>query len=320
MTKPNLILTVAEAEKDHEKWLQVRNQGIGGSDAGVILGLNPYKSRLSLWLEKTGQAQPEDLSDNERVYWGKNNEPMIARYFEEKTGKHVRRCGTMQNGDYPWMLANVDRLIDGEQAGLEIKTAGVSQYKLWEGDEIPDMYYAQCQHYMMVTGLDMWYICVLIGGNEGRIKEVPRNQEFIDDMFAAEQEFWKCVEERVMPEVDGMPDTATALNEMYPQAETDSYLKLETTDKLEDIFERYARYKELMEELTQLKAECENKIKVLMGDNELCIIGDGDTQHKVTWKNVAGRTTIDTKRLQKDHPDIFEEYKKVGKPTRRFSM
>ena len=63
-----LILSVKEA-KDHDKWLSVRNMGIGGSDAGVIMGLNPYKSPFQLWMEKTGQTHPEDLSDNEYVYW-----------------------------------------------------------------------------------------------------------------------------------------------------------------------------------------------------------------------------------------------------------
>ncbi len=320
MTKPNLILTVAEAEKDHEKWLQVRNQGIGGSDAGVILGLNPYKSLLSLWLEKTGQAKLEDLSNNERVYWGVKNEGNIADYFCEKTGKHVRRCGTMQHGEFPWLLANVDRLVDGEQAGLEIKTAGVSQYELWKGDEVPDAYYAQCQHYMLVTGFPMWYIAVLIGGNEGIIKEVPRNEDFIAMLFEAEQEFWKSVEERTMPDVDGMKSTSEALAEMYPQAKADSVLQLPSTDELEKIFADYERYDAIIEDSKLLKTECENRLKVLMGDNEVCIVGDGDTQHKITWKNVKGRTTIDGKKLQKEMPDVYEQYKKVGAPSRRFEI
>lgn len=320
MTKPNLILTVAEAEKDHEKWLQVRNQGIGGSDAGVILGLNPYKSLLALWLEKTGQAKPEDLSGNERVYWGVKNEQNIADYFCEKTGKHVRRCGTMQHGEFPWLLANVDRLIDGEQAGLEIKTAGVSQYELWKGDEVPDAYYAQCQHYMLVTGFPMWYVAVLIGGNEGIIKEVPRNEDFIAMLFDAEKDFWKSVEERTMPDVDGMKSTGEALAEMYPQAKADSVLQLPSTNELEEIFANYAMYTQHIKDLTEMKNECENRLKVLMGDNEVCIIGDGDSKHEVTWKNVKGRTTIDGKKLQKEMPDVYEQYKKVGAPSRRFEI
>ena len=321
MSKPKIILTVEEARKDREKWLQVRSQGIGGSDAGVIMGLNAYRSKLSLWLEKTGKAEPDDLSDNERVYWGIKNEGNIADYFCEKTGKKVRRCGTMQSGEYPWLLANVDRLVEGEQAGLEIKTAGVSQYSLWKGDEIPDSYYAQCQHYMLVTGYEKWYIAVLIGGNEGIIKEVPRNEEFIEQLFHAEAAFWTLVENGIMPEVDGEEDTGKALSKMYPQAKEESVLQVPSTDELEKVFEDYDYYNKTIDNLTKLKTECVNKIKAVMGDNEVFIVGDGDTLlHKVTWKNTSGRTTIDATKLKKECPKIYEKYKKVSAPSRRFEI
>lgn len=85
-TNCDLILSVKEAE-DHEKWLKTRDLGIGGSDAAVIMGLNSYKSPYELWIEKTGQAEPPDLSGNQFVYWGTKNEPAIAEWFQEETGK-----------------------------------------------------------------------------------------------------------------------------------------------------------------------------------------------------------------------------------------
>ena len=315
-TKAKLVLTVAEAERNHEKWLALRNKGLGGSDAGVVMGYNPYKSRLSLWMEKTGQKEPDDLSKNQRVYWGIKNEPNIAEWFTEETGKKVHRCGTMQREDAPWLLANVDRMVEGENAGLEIKTAGVSQASLWKGDEVPDAYYCQCQHYMMVTGCEKWYIAVLIGGNEAIYKEIPRNEEFIRDMYHKEAVFWTMVENNVMPEVDGAPDTGTALNILYPQA-TDSYMEVDCTEEMDELFENYQEYKKSIKTFELYIAECENKIKALMGENELIRIGD---KHKATWSNMAGRVTIDTKALQKDLPDVYEKYKKVGKASRRFAM
>lgn len=101
-----LILSVHDAEKDHDKWLRTRDMGIGGSDAAVIMGLNPYKSPYQLWMEKTGQAAPPDLSGNRFVYWGTKNEPNVAEWFQEETGKKVRKLGTLQNRTYPFMLAN----------------------------------------------------------------------------------------------------------------------------------------------------------------------------------------------------------------------
>lgn len=317
MKDVNLILTVEEAMKDHDKWLEIRNKGIGGSDAGVIMGLNPYKSRLRLWMEKTGKTDQPDLSDNESVYWGTKLEDVVAEYFTEKTGKKLRRCGTMQSVQYPWLLANVDRLIVGEEAGLEIKTASVSQSKLWKDDEIPDTYYAQVMHYLMCTGLERWYICALIGGNKGIIKEIPRNDAFIDELFRKEAAFWALVENNVMPDIDdGLEDTADALMELYPKANPEAYLELECTDEIEKIFQMYEEAKEGKAQYENLENECKNKIKGMVGDNAFCKIGE----HKATWSNMAGRVTIDMKRLQSELPEVFEKYKKVGKASRRFSM
>ena len=316
MNKTKLIMTVAEAEENPGKWVALRNKGIGGSDAGVVMGLNPYKSRLTLWLEKTGQIEQPDLSDNERVKMGIKFEPVIADLFVEQTGKKLRKCGTLQSVEHPWLLANVDRLIVGEDAGLEIKNVGVKQSKLWRGDEIPDMYFAQAQHYMLCTGLPLWYIAALIGGNHFVCKPIPRNESFIRDLFAAEAAFWTLVENRIMPEVDGLPDTGKALQTMYPAAEPESVLELENTDELERLFDNHRTYIESIKKMQEFVAECENKIKALMGENESVKIGD----HRATWSNMAGRVTVDTKRLQEERPEIFETYKKIGKPSRRFSM
>ena len=91
----NLILSVKDSA-DHDKWLKTRDLGIGGSDAAVIMGMNSYKSLYRLWMEKTGQADPEDLTGNMSVYWGTKNEPAIANWFQEETGKKVKRLGTLQ--------------------------------------------------------------------------------------------------------------------------------------------------------------------------------------------------------------------------------
>ena len=316
MKNTKLILTVEEAAKDHNKWLEIRNKGIGGSDAGVIAGYNPYKSRLSLWLEKTGQKEPDDLSDNEAVYWGVKNEANIADYFEEKTGKKLRKCGTLQSVEHPWLLANVDRLIVGEDAGLEIKTAGVRQASRWVDDELPDEYYCQIMHYMLVTGLPMWYVAVLIGGNRCLIKEVPRNEAFIEELFAKENAFWTLVEHNIMPEVDGMEDTKKALSIMYPAATPKAELEVEPTESLEDVFKDYAEYKKAIDDFEILKTECENKIKAVMGENERCKIGT----HKASWINMPGKVTADLKALKEELPDVYKKYTKTGKPFRKFTM
>ena len=113
-----LIMTVKETE-DRNAWLKMRTQGIGGSDASIIAGMNRWKSPFQLWQEKTGQVEPEELDDNEYIYWGRVLEQAVADRFSELTGKKVHKQGMLRNKEYPWMLANVDRMVVGEDAGLE---------------------------------------------------------------------------------------------------------------------------------------------------------------------------------------------------------
>jgi putative phage-type endonuclease len=304
-----LIMTVAEME-DEAKWLEARSAGIGGSDASVIVGLNRWKSPFQLWLEKTGRAAPEDLSGNEYVYWGKVLEEAVAKRFCELTGKKVQRRGLLQM-DEPcsFILASVDRMVVGENAGLECKTCNGFAAKEWEDDEVPAAYYVQCQHYMMVTGCDRWYIAVLIGGNRFVWKEIPRNDAEIDLLLEAEVDFWNHVTTGTMPEVDGTESCREALAAEFRGGVTES-LKLpeDAASIVERIQELDSAKKQMLEDLEHHK----NQLRKMLGDYELGYAGD----YKVSWKTQAGRTTIDQKTLKEKEPEIYAKYAKQGNPTR----
>lgn len=313
----DLILSCHEAETDHAKWLETRNAGIGGSDASVIMGLNPYKSPYQLWLEKTGQAEAPDLSGNQYIYWGHKNEGNIADWFMEDTGKKVRKLGTLRSRAHPFMLANVDRAVMGEEAGLEIKTAGVNQAKKWKGDEIPDSYYCQCLHYLTVTGADRWYIAVLIGGNEAIRKTVERNDEDIKALIEAERDFWDHVVTRTPPPVDGSASCAAALSERFKGGGESIILPSRTDNMIESL----QNDKSIMDALKKQIAQKENAIKELMGDAE-----EGATDHyRVLWKTQSGRESAPLAKIKKSAPGIYrllhdKGFISVGKPTRRFSI
>lgn len=313
----DLILSCHEAETDHAKWLETRNAGIGGSDASVIMGLNPYKSPYQLWLEKTGQAEAPDLSGNQYIYWGHKNEGNIADWFMEDTGKKVRKLGTLRSRAHPFMLANVDRAVMGEEAGLEIKTAGVNQAKKWKGDEIPDSYYCQCLHYLTVTGADRWYIAVLIGGNEAIRKTVERNDSDIKALIEAERDFWDHVVTRTPPPVDGSASCAAALSERFKGGGESIILPSRTDTMIESL----QNDKSIMDALKKQIAQKENAIKELMGDAE-----EGATDHyRVLWKTQSGRESAPLAKIKKSAPDIYrllhdKGFISVGKPTRRFSI
>ena len=317
-TNCDLILSVKDAE-DHEKWLEARAIGIGGSDAAVIMGMNPYKSPYQLWLEKTGQVDPPDLSGNQYVYWGTKNESNIADWFQEETGKKVKRLGTLRSKEYPFMLANVDRTVVGENAGLEIKTAGVSQYRKWKDDEIPDAYYCQCLHYMAVTGADYWYIAVLLGGNEAKWKRIERNEEDIQHLIIAETDFWKLVETRTPPPVDGSDSCAAALSAQYKGGDPNYSIIL--PPDIDGVIASLEDDKAIMDALKKQITEKENRLKALLGNAE-----EGTTDHyRVLWKTQAGRSSVPLAKIKKQAPDVYQLLEEkgcitIGKPSRRFSI
>lgn len=315
----DLILSVRDAEKDHGKWLAVRSSGIGGSDAATIMGLNPYKSAYQLWMEKTGQAEPPDLSGNQYIYWGSKNEANIAEWFAEVTGKKVRKLGTLRNRSHPFMLANVDREIMGEEAGLEIKTAGVSQYKYWKDDEVPDAYYCQCLHYMAVTGAEAWYIAVLIGGNEAKWKKIDRNEDDIRALIEAEEAFWDKVKSGQAPDVDGSASCAAALGERFQGNQ--GLPSMDLPSGAEDLCRDIEFWKDRIAELKALVTENENRLKAMMEDAEEGHAG----KYRVTWKTSAPRETVSLGAIKKKIPSIYraleeDGFIKVGKPVRRFSI
>ena len=304
-----MILTVEDA-KDRDKWQAIRRQGIGGSDIAAILGLSKWKSAWQLWNEKRGMVEDEDLSENEYVYWGTVLEEVVANRFCELTGKQVRKSGTLADDVYGYMHANVDRLVVGEKAGLECKTANGFAAKAWADDEVPTPYYLQCQWYMMITGFEKWYIACLIGGNHFVWKEIPRNDEDIEAMRTAAIDFWDMVQTGRMPAVDGSASCSAALSAKFtPQP------GLEITLDDDDV-ERLITLKAGLKEMEKAVAEAENTIKEKMGEAEIGTAGE----HRITWKQQAGRVTVDAKRLKAAMPKIFEAYSKTGKPTRVFKV
>lgn len=303
-----LIMTVAEMQ-DENKWLEMRFRGLGGSDASIVVGLNKWKSPFSLWLEKTGQSEPEDLSDNEYVYWGKKLEQAVSDRFCELTGKKVQKRGLLQSEEYPFMLASVDRMVVGENAGLECKTANGFAGKQWEDDEVPDAYYIQCQHYMAVTGCDKWYIAVLIGGNKFIWKCIERNQQDIDVLIEAEKDFWHKVQNNIMPAVDGSDDCAKTLAEKFSSVIPEA---VNLPAGAEFVVKILRETKSAIADLETQKTLQENRLKEMLGSYEVGYIGD----EKISWKQQKGRETFNKKQFEKDYPDIAKNYTKIGNTIR----
>lgn len=310
------IMTATEIE-NRESWLESRSQSIGGSDAAAIVGMSPWKSAYTLWLEKTGQSQPKDISDSEYVHFGTILEQVVADEFCRREGKKVRKCGLYRSNKHPFMTASFDRLLVGEDAGLECKTSHEFKRGKWDEGEIPPAYYVQCQHYMMVSGLPRWYIACLIGGNHFVSWVVERNDDDIAALEQAEVEFWDKVQRQIMPEVDGSESSTDSLKKMYKGGQVEPVI---LPKESMDLLKRLDELKALKADIDSQTTDIQNKLCAMLGNNEIGVIGEGDNERKITWKTVSGRTTIDSKKLKKDLPDVFEKYSKKSADSRRFSV
>lgn len=290
-----LVNTSAMSRND---WLEHRRCGIGGSDAAVIMGVSPWKSLMDLWLEKTGQYV--EGIDSESMYWGRVLEDVIAKEFAIRNKLKIRRVNAiLQHPDYPYMIANVDRVIVGRKEGLEIKTGHEFSSQHWENG-VPAYYYAQVQHYMAVTGFKLWHIAVLIGGNKYEQFVVHRSEDYINELIAAEAEFWQMVQEERLPEFDGSEASTKLLNKLYPEATN------EEKELPQEAFALVQQYDEASEEekaARERKDEAANRLKDLLGEYAKGFIYD----RKVSWANVCAKR-LDTKRLQKEKPEIYEQY------------
>lgn len=282
-----------------------RQKYIGGSDAGAIFGLNPWKSAYALWCEKTGRID-DKIPDNDAMKTGRDLENYVAQRFTEATGKTVRRDNykyTLQ--EYPFMVGHIDRRIVGENAILECKTANSYQTAYYEGGNFPPHYYTQCQHYMAVTGAQRVYLAVLCFPHF-YWTYYDRDEAEIAALIAAEAVFWENVQNNVPPEIDGSDSTERAIEAQYASGGADGVVSLERSGIPESLM-MIAECKAQIKDLEEIQKAHENKIKEAMGDAALGMAPGW----KVSWKNQS-RSTIDTKRLKDERPELYDEYLKTS--------
>ena len=285
-----------------EEWLALRRNGIGGSDASIVCGINKYKSVVELWMDKTGQVS--DDGDSEAAYWGRTIEPIIREEFSKRSGLTVRTVPyMMQSEKYPFMLANVDGEVEDPLYGtciFEAKTASIFKTTEWEV-EIPEEYYLQVQHYMAVTGYKGAYIAALIGGNRFIWKFIPREEQVIELLIKLEERFWKYVQDKEIPPLDGSEASKQLLAKLYPEAEETKSVELpEEALLLIDLYEKSAVEEK---QITERKEEAANKLKAMLTDAETGIVGG----RIVMWKNVRSEK-LNSKELKINEPELYNDY------------
>lgn len=293
---------VSTLNLDKKEWLKYRKKGIGGSDAGAVCGLNPYRTAMQVYNDKISDAIEE--IDNEAMRQGREFEDYVARRFMEAAGKKVRRANSMYYSEaHPFMLADVDRMVVGENAGLECKTASPFMAEHWKDGKIPLSYQIQCYHYMSVCDADAWYIAVLIYGREFKYYRLERDEEMLADLIRIEQDFWENhVQKRILPEPDGSKLADSVIADYFKQSMAGSI-------PLKGFDERLKRREELKGDIERMETEkkkIEQELKIYMGEAERA----ENESYRVSWKSVSS-SRIDEPRLKEEQPEVYAKYQKT---------
>ena len=293
---------------DRNEWLAERRTGIGGSDAGAILGVNKYRTALDVYLDKTGQAA--DVEENDAMYWGTVLEDIVAQEYAKRTGNKIQRDNKMlRHKDHDFILANLDRRIVGKNAILEVKTA--SRENDWGDpgtDEVPESYLAQVMHYMAVTGADYADVAVLFRGSKFAVYTVKRDEDLIQHIVNMETLFWQNYVEKMTP-----PDAST-LRDLSNRWRQDNGKAINADMELFGMVDRLRDMKKEKSDLEDQMKILEFGIKERMEDNTEVLNADG--KKICTWKT-GSTSRFDTKAFREAYPDLATEFTSTSL-TRRF--
>lgn len=300
MNKPKLK-KISTKGMSREEWLRHRKQHIGGSDAAAIAGLSPYSTAYTVWADKTGRLpEPED---NEAMRLGRDLEPYVVHRWQETTGKSARRENAILiNPSYPFAHANVDRMVVGENAGLECKTTNALNLKRFKGGEYPANYYVQCVHYLAVTGADRWYLAVLVLGIGFHTFVIERDEEEIAALMELEAEFWEHVETNTPPAADGETPTSDAIRTIYAECDGPDAIELFGREAL---LQQYAAEADAIKRHEKEQERIKQILMQDLGEHTIGFCGS----YKVTWKPTVSNR-IDTARLRKEQPAVAAQYTK----------
>jgi putative phage-type endonuclease len=300
---PSGIL-VAPASAPRAEWLRLRREGIGGSDALAVLGLDPWKTRMEVWLDKTGDPRA-DREQTDRMAWGNVVEAPIAEWFTLRTGIRTHRCGLLRNIDRPWQRVSVDRLT-ADGGVLEIKNTNYHRRGEWDDDDgeiVADGAEAQGQHALAVTGYPHVWVAAQVGGEPPVIRRIERDEAFIADLTAIEEEFWGLVEARTPPALEGRA-SAALIARLYPDVTPGKTVELD--DAHAGLLREYLKEGAARKDAEDRQEEIKAQIEAVMGDAELA-----------TWNGVPAarwaaraRTGVPKENitiLRERHPDVAAE-------------
>ena len=304
-------------DQEKHEWLKERQTGIGGSDASVILGVNPFRTKTELWAEKIADTVTETTA-TPAMLRGTVLEPVAADLYVERTGRQVRRQPMRRHPEHEFMIGNVDRQIlavDGvESTGiLEIKCPGLRVMANVKAHGLSDYMTVQLMHYLGVYGYEWGSFCLFNAENWDVVYfDIEADQDFIGAMVEKEGEFWNNhVLTGIAPPEDSEP--------LMDIPEVEGELKVIDGDIWRSAIKELREAVSLRKAAGDLEDTAKGTLKELMENQGLDAVEVPDlarlyyrmSQGRVSWKKTA-------EAIAKDFDLTLEKWIVEGKPYRTF--
>lgn len=288
-----------------EDFLEIRRSGIGASEVAGVMGLSPWQTPLSIYVEKVEGL--EDQEESLQMELGLELEPFLQRKFTQWLQKNegvvimpaqeetpfeptFEEKYMYAHDDYPFIRCTPDDMFIHPEDGLvgvEYKTSSEYMKDEWGEDEVPTQYYLQVQANLFVTGCDKWYLAYLIGNRKFDVIVIKRNEEVIEKIKNACVEFWtECIEKEIPPAPTGADIDFNALKAIYPEGEGEVVMP-----ELEEVYDELKRYEEQRGEIEEHINKCKQEIMSAMQDKEVLIFGEKENGRpkKATWKKTEDK-------------------------------
>ena len=304
----------------HDEWLKERTLGIGSSEVGTILGVNPWETPYQLWRRKTGLDAPKE--ENDAIRWGHYLEDAIARAFEDTTGKTIIKASA---GDWiavdkerDFLRVSPDRTYWlGDKRGPNDKGIVECKSTRLKFDEVPEYWFTQLMYQLGVMGYQEGYLAwVQRDTLDFGTMHVQFDKDFYQFMTDRLTEFWQVnIQQGVEPDIVTVDDMLLKYTRSNPGK------TIEVTDDIMADINELKIIKPQLDELAKTKKEIEDRIKFAMQDAEtLCLPGTLESNPKAvaTWKSAKDSTKFDQDAFKADHPDLYDQYCKTVPGTRRF--
>jgi len=297
-----------------QEWLRERKNYLGGTDLAAICGLNPYRTALDVYLDKTSDDIAEDT--NSAMHWGTLLEDVIAEEYGRISGCRIEQPSQpIIHSNYKFLGANIDRWVISSDLPyiLECKTAGFTKAKDWGDsgtDQIPESYLVQVAYYAAICDVPKVDIAVLIGGQDFRIYTYNKNKDLEEKIIKIGINFWhNHIEQRIPPRCVNTRDTFN----LFPQSNNKQITaKNDILAKLEELKIAKMSEEQIQKTIEKLKVE----IQEFMQDYDVLIDENGNVV--ATWKNTAPRSLFDLKKFKEEAKEIYLKYASYSKQSRVF--